>query len=151
GAGARDGGPHRPLRGRREPLLPAREPGADVPLARRARAGPARAPRAAGLQPPRRLHGQARCTRRLPAHARRARAHAEARARRRGDMGGGLPSPETGAGPLAPGAPAPEAPAEAPPAATCAIHCSIAIDDVDRFVPDVDHPGSITGTVDSPP
>jgi cholesterol oxidase len=66
-------------------------------------------------------------------------------------VSGGLTFHETMAGPLALGATDPEAGAEDPSAATCSIHCSIEIDDVDRFVADVEHTGSITGTVDYPP
>jgi hypothetical protein len=66
-------------------------------------------------------------------------------------MSGGLTFHETMAGPLALGATDPETGAADPGAATLAIHCEIEIDDIDRFVADPEHTGSISGTVDYPP
>jgi cholesterol oxidase len=65
-------------------------------------------------------------------------------------MSGGLTFQETMSGPVALGASDPETGAADPSAQTLAIHCSIAIDDVDRFVADREHTGAITGTVDYP-
>src|SRR4029453_7179795 len=62
------------LRRRTEPMLPAGEPAADVPLLRGARARQALAPRASGLRASRRLHRQGCRPGRVPADARRARA-----------------------------------------------------------------------------
>src|SRR5205823_5080987 len=87
----------------------------------------------------------------LPADARRTRAKPHARRGRDREMSGGLTFHETMAGPLALGASDPETGAADPSAATLAIHCTIAIDDVDRFAADPEHTGTITGTVDYPP
>jgi cholesterol oxidase len=66
-------------------------------------------------------------------------------------MSGGLTFHETMAGPLALGATEPESGAADPAAADLAIHCEITIDDIDRFVSDPEHTGSIAGSVDYPP
>jgi hypothetical protein len=63
----------------------------------------------------------------------------------------GLTFKETMSGPVALGAPDPEAGAADPNAGTLAIHCEISIDDVDRFVADREHTGSITGSVEYEP
>lgn len=63
----------------------------------------------------------------------------------------GLTFKETMSGPVALGPSDPEAGAAAPAAKTLAVHCEIAIDDIDRFVADRDHTGSITGTVEYEP
>jgi len=63
----------------------------------------------------------------------------------------GLTFRETMSGPVALGASDPEAGAADPNAKTLAIHCEISIDDVDRFVADPDHTGSITGSVEYEP
>jgi choline dehydrogenase-like flavoprotein len=63
----------------------------------------------------------------------------------------GLTFSETMSGPVALGASDPEAGAADPNAKTLAIHCEISIDDVDRFVADRDHTGSITGSVEYEP
>jgi hypothetical protein len=63
----------------------------------------------------------------------------------------GLTFRETMSGPVALGAYDPEAGASDPDAATLAIHCEISIDDIDRFVADQEHTGSITGSVDYEP
>jgi hypothetical protein len=60
----------------------------------------------------------------------------------------GLTFRETMSGPVALGANDPEAGAADPDAKTLAIHCEISIDDIDRFVADREHTGSITGTVE---
>ena len=63
----------------------------------------------------------------------------------------GLTFRETMSGPVALGASDPEAGASGPNAKTLAIHCEISIDDVDRFVADREHTGSITGSVEYEP
>ena len=63
----------------------------------------------------------------------------------------GLTFKETMFGPVALGASDPEAGAADPSAAKLAVHCEIAIDDIDRFVDDRDHTGSITGSVEYEP
>jgi cholesterol oxidase len=63
----------------------------------------------------------------------------------------GLTFKETMSGPVALGASDPEAGAADPSAAELAVHCEIAIDDIDRFVDDRDHTGSITGSVEYEP
>jgi len=63
----------------------------------------------------------------------------------------GLTFKETMSGPVALGASDPEAGAADPSAAKLAVHCEIAIDDIDRFVDDRDHTGSITGSVEYEP
>jgi hypothetical protein len=63
----------------------------------------------------------------------------------------GLGFHETMSGPVALGASDPAAGAADAAAAELAIHCQIAIDDIDRFIADPDHTGSITGSVDYPP
>jgi hypothetical protein len=63
-------------------------------------------------------------------------------------MSDGLTFHETMSGPVALGATDPATGAASPAAAKLAIHCEIAIDDIDRFVADREHTGSITGTVD---
>ena len=63
----------------------------------------------------------------------------------------GLTFKETMSGPVTLGASDPEAGAADPSAATLAVHCDIAIDDIDRFVDDRDHTGSITGSVEYEP
>jgi hypothetical protein len=63
----------------------------------------------------------------------------------------GLTFRETMAGPVALGATDPEAGAADPNAKTLAIHCEISIDDIDRFVDDREHTGSITGSVEYEP
>jgi cholesterol oxidase len=66
-------------------------------------------------------------------------------------MSGGLTFHETMSGPVALGATDPAAGADAANAQHLAIHCEISIDDIDRFVADPDHTGSITGSVDYAP
>ncbi len=66
-------------------------------------------------------------------------------------MSGGLTFHETMSGPLALGATDPATGAADPAAVNLAIHCEITIDDIDRFVSDPEHTGSIAGTVDYPP
>ncbi len=63
----------------------------------------------------------------------------------------GLTFRETMSGPVALGASDPEAGAADPNASTLAIHCEISIDDIDRFVADREHTGSITGSVEYEP
>jgi hypothetical protein len=63
----------------------------------------------------------------------------------------GLTFKETMEGPVALGAADPAGGAASPTAAALSIHCTIAIDDVDRFVADPQHTGSITGTLDYAP
>jgi len=63
----------------------------------------------------------------------------------------GLTFKETMSGPVALGASDPEAGAADPSAAKLAVHCEIAIDDIDRFVADRDHTGSITGSLEYEP
>jgi hypothetical protein len=63
----------------------------------------------------------------------------------------GLTFKETMSGPVALGASDPEGGAADPSAAKFAVHCEIAIDDIDRFVDDRDHTGSITGSVEYEP
>jgi hypothetical protein len=63
----------------------------------------------------------------------------------------GLTFKETMSGPVALGASDPEAGASDRNAATLAIHCEISIDDIDRFVADREHTGSITGSVEYEP
>ena len=63
----------------------------------------------------------------------------------------GLTFRETMSGPVALGASDPEAGAADPNASTLAIHCEISIDDIDRFVDDREHTGSITGGVEYEP
>ena len=60
----------------------------------------------------------------------------------------GLTFRETMSGPVALGPADPEAGAADPNAKNLAIHCEISIDDVDRFVDDREHTGSITGSVE---
>jgi hypothetical protein len=60
----------------------------------------------------------------------------------------GLTFRETMSGPVALGATDPEAGADDPGAKNLAIHCEISIDDIDRFVADREHTGSITGSVE---
>lgn len=62
-------------------------------------------------------------------------------------MSGGLTFRETMRGRVALGATDPEQGATATNAAELAIHCDIAIDDVDRFVADPQHTGAITGSL----
>jgi hypothetical protein len=66
-------------------------------------------------------------------------------------MSGGLTFSETMHGPVALGAADPEGGAAAANAADLAVHCDIAIDDVDRFAADPEHTGAITGSVDYEP
>jgi hypothetical protein len=66
-------------------------------------------------------------------------------------MSGGMTFRETMAGPLALGATEPETGAADPAAAELAIHCEITIDDIDRFIADKEHTGSIAGSVDYAP
>jgi hypothetical protein len=63
----------------------------------------------------------------------------------------GLTFKETMSGPVALGASDPEAGAADPNASTLTIHCEISIDDIDRFVADREHTGSITGSVEYEP
>jgi cholesterol oxidase len=63
----------------------------------------------------------------------------------------GLTFRETMSGPVALGATDPKAGAADANAATLAIHCEISIDDIDRFVADREHTGSITGSVEYEP
>jgi hypothetical protein len=63
----------------------------------------------------------------------------------------GLTFKETMSGPVALGATDPEDGATDANAATLAIHCEISIDDIDRFVADREHTGSITGSVEYEP
>jgi hypothetical protein len=63
----------------------------------------------------------------------------------------GLTFKETMSGPVALGPSDPEAGAADPNAAELAVHCVIAIDDIDRFVDDREHTGSITGSVEYGP
>jgi cholesterol oxidase len=63
-------------------------------------------------------------------------------------VSGGLTFHETMSGPVALGATDPATGAADPAAANLAIHCEITIDDIDRFVSDPEHTGSIAGTVD---
>jgi cholesterol oxidase len=60
----------------------------------------------------------------------------------------GLTFHETMSGPVALGATDAAAGAASSDAAKLAIHCEITIDDIDRFVDDPEHTGSIAGTVD---
>ena len=60
----------------------------------------------------------------------------------------GLTFKETMSGPVTLGASDPEAGAADPNAKNLAIHCEIWIDDIDRFVADREHTGSITGSVE---
>jgi hypothetical protein len=60
----------------------------------------------------------------------------------------GLTFSETMSGPVALGASDPEGGAADPRATALTIHCTITIDDVDRFVADPEHTGSIEGSVD---
>jgi hypothetical protein len=62
-------------------------------------------------------------------------------------MSGGLTFRETMHGSVALGATDPEFGAAAANAADLAIHCDIAIDDVERFVADARHTGAITGSL----
>lgn len=66
-------------------------------------------------------------------------------------MSGGLTFHETMSGPVTLGATDPASGAADPAAADLAIHCEITIDDIDRFVSDPEHTGSIAGTVDYAP
>jgi hypothetical protein len=61
----------------------------------------------------------------------------------------GLTFKETMHGPIALGATEPETGAADANAKDVAIHCEISIDDIDRFVADREHTGSITGSVES--
>src|SRR5258708_34931853 len=63
----------------------------------------------------------------------------------------GLTFHETMSGPVALGETDPQAGAASPAAAELAIHCEITIDDIDRFVDDPEHTGTIAGTVDYAP
>jgi hypothetical protein len=63
----------------------------------------------------------------------------------------GLTFHETMSGPVALGETDPETGAASTAAAELAIHCEITIDDIDRFVDDQAHTGSIAGTVDYAP
>lgn len=63
----------------------------------------------------------------------------------------GLTFRETMSGPVALEATDPEAGARDPDAETLSIHCEISIDDIDRFVADREHTGSITGSVEYEP
>jgi hypothetical protein len=60
----------------------------------------------------------------------------------------GLTFRETMSGPVALEATDPEAGARDPDAKSLSIHCEISIDDIDRFVADREHTGSITGSVE---
>jgi hypothetical protein len=60
----------------------------------------------------------------------------------------GLTFRETMSGPVALGASDPAAGAADATAKNLAIHCEISIDDIDRFVADQEHTGSITGSVE---
>jgi hypothetical protein len=60
----------------------------------------------------------------------------------------GLTFSETMSGPVALGVSDPAAGAADVDAKTLSIHCEISIDDVDRFVADREHTGSITGSVE---
>jgi hypothetical protein len=64
---------------------------------------------------------------------------------------GGVTFSETMAGPVALGATDPEDGAARADAARLAIHCNIRIDDLDRFVDDPQHAGSIDGSVEYAP
>jgi cholesterol oxidase len=66
-------------------------------------------------------------------------------------VSGGLTFHETMEGPLTLEATDPESGAADAGAANLAIHCEITIDDIDRFVSDPEHTGSIDGTVDYTP
>lgn len=66
-------------------------------------------------------------------------------------MSGGLSFREAMTGPVTLGATDPERGAADPDAANIAIHCEISIDDIDHFVSDPEHTGSIAGTVDYVP
>ena len=63
----------------------------------------------------------------------------------------GLTFHETMSGPVALGETDPETGAASTAATELAIHCEITIDDIDRFVDDREHTGSIAGTVDYAP
>ena len=63
----------------------------------------------------------------------------------------GLTFHETMSGLVALGETDPEAGAASSAAAELAIHCEITIDDIDRFVDDPEHTGSMAGTVDYAP
>jgi hypothetical protein len=60
----------------------------------------------------------------------------------------GITFHETMSGPFALGATDPEAGAADPAAGQLTIHCEISIDDIDPFIADPEHAGSISGTVD---
>ena len=66
-------------------------------------------------------------------------------------MSGGLSFHETMTGPVALGAQDPAEGASNPQAAPLSINCHISIDDIDRFVADREHTGSITGSVEYEP
>src|SRR5438270_10034561 len=66
-------------------------------------------------------------------------------------MSGGLTFRETMQGPVALGATDPETGAAAANAQPLAIHCEISIDDIDRFVADPEHTGSIGGSLEYAP
>jgi cholesterol oxidase len=66
-------------------------------------------------------------------------------------MSGGLTFRETMAGPLSLTASDPATGAAAADAVELAIHCTIEIDDVDTFVADPQHTGSLAGTIDYGP
>ena len=66
-------------------------------------------------------------------------------------MSGGLRFDETMIGPVALGREDPERAAQSSNALELAIHCHIAIDDVDRFLDDADHTGGIEGSIDYSP
>jgi hypothetical protein len=61
----------------------------------------------------------------------------------------GLTFRETMSGPVALGASDPQVGAADPNAKNVAIHCKISIEDIDRFVADREHTGSISGSVES--
>ena len=66
-------------------------------------------------------------------------------------MSAGLTFHETMSGPVALGAIDPESGAASTAAAELAIHCEITIDDIDLFVADKEHTGTIAGSVDYAP
>jgi cholesterol oxidase len=66
-------------------------------------------------------------------------------------MSSGLTFHETMSGPVTLGATDPATGAADPAAADLAIHCAITIDDIDRFVSDPKHTGSIAGSLDYAP
>ena len=66
-------------------------------------------------------------------------------------MSAGLTFRETMHGPVALGATDPEQGAQSAEAADLAVHCKIEIDDIDRFVADPQHTGSIAGNLEYAP